>query len=131
RKERYKWRKCKHKYCLNYFPISRDNFKGRLAKRIDSKYCDSTCQLRHREAIRRYERHGSYLPIYYYLPELSESVGDRTRSNEFANEYDDLQKEYMKRRPISRLVHEKEAEQEAGEVISYFIEINRDKSSRS
>lgn len=128
REERRKWRKCGHKYCLNYFPVCRDNFREVPAKRKDSRYCDATCQLSHREAIRRYERHGSYLPVYYYLPELSESVGDRSRANEFANEYEDLQKEALKNRPVSRILHEKEEEQKESEVITYFIEFNHEKS---
>jgi len=96
RKERKKWRKCKYRYCLNYFPIDRDNFLSIEAKRKDSAYCDDYCRYAENDANKRYRETGSYLPAWYYLPNLSESDGDRMRSHEFASSGESLEYEYHK-----------------------------------
>lgn len=97
--ERKKWRRCKYMYCLNVFPIDSDNFKAQPAKRSDSRYCCEACRKGEYDAKRRYVETGSFLPIYFYLPELSESVGDKIREQEFASEADIIEEEINKRRP--------------------------------
>lgn len=84
--ERRKWRKCKHMFCINMFPIDKTNCKMMRARRKDSRYCSDACRVNHRDAKRRYAKTGSCLPEWWYLPNMSESVGDRTRRNEFASE---------------------------------------------
>ncbi|WP_050801645.1 hypothetical protein [Ornithinibacillus scapharcae] len=100
RKERKKWRKCKHKFCLNMYPIDKDNFKGMRAKRSDSRFCCEDCKDKHHESIKRYKETGSYLSRWYYVPALDESVGDRTRKRDIAVEADKLEREISKNRPI-------------------------------
>jgi hypothetical protein len=94
--ERFKWRRCKHVFCMNVYPIDRDNFRGKRAKRKDSKYCSEACKVNHRDAKRRLEKTGSLLPEWFYLPNMSESVNDRTRRREWASEYDALEREINK-----------------------------------
>lgn len=123
RAERRKWKRCKHMYCLNYFPIDKTNFKRFEAKRKDSEYCDAWCRSAHRDAERRFDKHGSYLPEHYYLSVLSESAGDRHRQNEFASEAESIEKEITKQRPMMKRTSDEidEAQAGAGEVVTYNI----------
>ncbi|EQB35260.1 hypothetical protein M948_19360 [Virgibacillus sp. CM-4] len=98
--ERKKWRKCAHKFCLNMYPIDNANFKGKRAKRSDSRFCCETCKDAHHDAIKRYKETGSYLPRWYYMPALDDTVGDRTRRRDMPTETDSLEKEINKNRPI-------------------------------
>lgn len=102
REERKKWRKCNYRYCLNMFPVASDNFKGAPAKRKDSRYCCGECRRADYDATRRYTETGSYLPVYFYLPELSESVEDRTRMNEGAATTEVIEENLNDRRPLFR-----------------------------
>ncbi|MCG7346394.1 hypothetical protein MHZ92_20010 [Sporosarcina sp. ACRSL] len=104
RAERKKWRKCKHMYCLNVFPTVKDNFKLFPAKRKGARYCCDGCRVAHKDAHKRYEATGSYLPVYYYLPKLTESVNDEARMYESAYEADKIEKQVDKKRPQRRVV---------------------------
>lgn len=123
RVERRKWKRCKHMYCLNYFPTDKTNFKRFEAKRKDSEYCDAWCRSAHRDAHRRFKKHGSYLPVYYYLAQQTESVGNRARKNEHASEAESIEKEITKQRPMMKRTSDEidEAQAGAGEVVTYNI----------
>ena len=84
RAERKKWRKCRYKYCLDMFAIKGDNFRGQPAKRSDSRYCCESCRKDAHEAEERFKIHGSFLPIYYYTDQLTNTVGDKIRAFEEA-----------------------------------------------
>lgn len=97
--ERRKWRKCKHKFCLDYFPITKDNFKGKSAKRSDSEYCCGSCQIAANDAEKRFKKHGSYLPVSFYLPRQADSIGDAARATEWATEAESIETEISQNRP--------------------------------
>lgn len=97
--ERKKWRHCKYMYCLNVFPIERDNFKHYPAKRKDARYCCEDCRLGQKGANKRYKTTGSYLPVYFYTERHSETVNDEARLYESAYEGEDIEKEIDKKRP--------------------------------
>jgi len=120
KEERKKWRRCKHKFCLNVFPIDSDNFKDYPAKRIDSRYCCDSCRYLAAESNTRYEQTGSYLPQWFYLPALSESVGDRVRRNDFASESADIEREINKNRPIFK-AKERDRMREPSPVKTYYL----------
>lgn len=96
--ERKKWRKCRHMYCLNIFSIDRDNFRRFPSKRKDSRYCCDDCRIAHRDAERRYKKYGSYLPVHYYTPRLTETVNDEARIYEVVTPDEDLEKRINKRK---------------------------------
>lgn len=98
RAERKKWRACKYMYCLNVFPTDADNFKIYPAKRKDSRFCCDDCRIGQRDAERRYKKHGSYLPVHYYLPRMDETVNDEARIYEIAATGEDIEKQMNKRK---------------------------------
>lgn len=120
REERKKWRKCKYMYCLNMFPIDSDNFKGLPAKRKDSRYCCDDCRRGEYDANRRYRETGSFLPVYYYLPEQDEYINDKLRRNEFASQADIIEEERNKRRPLRKVPNE-HGKSKVSPVVSYNI----------
>lgn len=102
--ERKKWRLCKYKFCLNMFPIDKTNFMLREAKRSDAVYCCDDCKTADRDANERFRKTGSYLPEFYYVPSLSESVGDRVRKYESAAESDVIEQNINANRPVRYVV---------------------------
>lgn len=84
REERRKFRKCRHKFCMNMFAVESDNIREEKSKRRDSRFCCDGCRKSHADSIRRCAETGSYLPRYYYAPDFDESVSDRTRRREAA-----------------------------------------------
>ncbi|WP_088007207.1 hypothetical protein [Indiicoccus explosivorum] len=99
RDERKKWRRCRHKFCLNYFPVLRSNFKGQKTKRIDAGYCCEGCKTDAKNAETRFKQTGSYLPVHYYLPRQSDSVGDSVRDHENATPAEDIEKQKDRNKP--------------------------------
>lgn len=118
RTERKNWRKCKHMYCLNVFPIACDNFKELPAKRKDARYCCEDCRIDHKDARERFKDTGSYLPVYYYLPRLSESALDDIRRHEGATPMRAIQKQKDKKRPVRYAVIKRE-KYEGGPVVTF------------
>lgn len=102
--ERKNWKKCGHKFCLNVFPTDKNNFRNWKAKRKDSRYCDDQCKNGAHNAERSFERTGSYMPEWYWLPRLSESVGDDIRKHEFAADSDKIEKAINKKTPGRRAI---------------------------
>lgn len=98
RAERKKWRQCKYMYCLNMFATDHDNFRCAPAKRKDARYCCDDCRVAQKDADKRYRATGSYLPVYYYLPRLTETVNDEARVYELATEGDEIEKQMNKRK---------------------------------
>ena len=84
RSERKKFRSCRYKYCLNMFPIEGENIREEKPKRIDSRYCCEQCRKADYDAKERYIKHGSYLPVYFYLEQTTEHIGDTARMREVA-----------------------------------------------
>jgi hypothetical protein len=103
RQERLKWRKCRNKFCLNYFPTHVDNFKKARAKRSDAVFCCQACQEANRDSQKRFEKTGSYLPSEFYLPCQSQSVSDAARKNESAYTLDKICKQQTKNRPLRNI----------------------------
>ncbi|MGN7409854.1 hypothetical protein [Sporosarcina sp. SAFN-010] len=97
--ERKKWRQCRHMFCLNMYPIDRNNFRKKPAKRKDARFCCDDCRVAQKDADNRYSETGSYLPVYFYLPRLTETVNDEARLYESAYEGEDIEKEIDKKRP--------------------------------
>ncbi|MBS4193485.1 hypothetical protein [Lederbergia citri] len=118
RVERKKWRSCKYMFCLNVYPIDKTNFKDMPAKRNDSRFCCDECRTAARDADRRYKETGSYLPESYYVPRLTESVGDDIRKYEYAAEAKTIQRNINANRPVRRAVI-KEVKPKHGAVITY------------
>ncbi|MDW0110444.1 hypothetical protein [Sporosarcina aquimarina] len=98
RAERKKWCQCRYMYCLNMFPIERDNFKRKPAKRKDARYCCDDCRVAQKDADKRYKATGSYLPVYYYMPKLTETVNDEARLYESATAADEIERQIDKRK---------------------------------
>jgi len=96
RAERKKFRGCRYKYCLNMFPIEGDNIRGADPKRVDSRYCCETCRKADHDATKRFQQYGSYLPVYYYLEQTSEYIGDEVRLREVAKKLDAIEARYAK-----------------------------------
>ncbi|MET4561560.1 hypothetical protein ABIA69_002728 [Lysinibacillus parviboronicapiens] len=88
RVERKKFRNCRYRYCLNMFPIEGDNIRGDDAKRSDSRYCCEICRKSAFDSEERFKKHGSYLPVYYYVEQTSEYIGDEARLREVAKSID-------------------------------------------
>lgn len=91
RAERKKWRRCKYKFCLNMFPIDKNNFIGKKARRKDSRFCCDACRTAEHESNNRFLEHGSYLPVKVVEGRLSESVGDNERKKTIVYEAEDLE----------------------------------------
>ena len=96
RSERKKFRSCRYKYCLNMFSIEGDNIRGDDAKRSDSRYCCETCRKADHDATKRYQQHGSYLPVYYYLEQTAEHISDTARLREVAKPLDAIDRRHAK-----------------------------------
>lgn len=109
--ERKKWKHCAYKFCLNVFPKDKNNFKEWLAKRKDARYCDDQCKNGAHNAERSFDRTGSYMPEWYWLPRLSESVGDDIRKHEFTAESDKIEKRINKRKPMRYAVIKDDTEE--------------------
>ena len=107
RAERKKWRKCRHMFCLNMFPVEK-NFKELPTKRKDSRYCCDDCRVARKDAQKRFDESGSYLPVYYYLPRLSESALDDIRKHEGAQPLRTIQKQKDKNKPVRRAIIKRE-----------------------
>lgn len=96
RVERKKFRSCRYKYCLNMFPIEGENIRGYDAKRSDSRYCCETCRKADFEATERFKKHGSYLPVYFYVEQTAEHIGDTVRMREVAKPMDAIDRRHAK-----------------------------------
>lgn len=96
RAERKKFRSCQYRYCLNMFPIEGDNIRGDSAKRSDSRYCCETCRKSAFDSQERYKKHGSYLPVYYYVEQTSEYIGDEARLREVAKPLEAMDRRNVK-----------------------------------
>ncbi|MEY9976219.1 hypothetical protein [Lysinibacillus sp. RC79] len=96
RSERKKFQSCRYKYCLNMFPIEGDNIRGDDPKRADSRYCCDICRKADHDATKRFQQHGSYLPVYFYLEQTSEHIGDEVRLREVARSIDAIEGRYAK-----------------------------------
>lgn len=100
RNERKNWRKCRYKYCLNMFALKGGNIREQSPKRSDSRYCCDACRKGADDAEGRYEQHGSYLPVYYYVDQLSDSVDDDYRLHESATQDFKIGKQIEKSKPV-------------------------------
>lgn len=118
REQRRKFRKCHYKFCLNMYAIEGDNIRGARPKRTDSRFCCEQCRKADFEATSRYKKHGSYLPVDYYKPILSESVGDKIRKREVATTYENIERQQAKKKAQSPVAL-KEPIVKRGEVAVY------------
>lgn len=136
--ERKKWKTCKHRFCLNVFPIDKDHFHQQRAgaawdgkfRRKDSRFCCDACRTEHRDAIKQYKRTASIYDNPTYLPQavindelkLDESKDRAFRRNEVTYETMEDEKEYE---PIYRVT---DSDYWFGEVETYFLEEKRSKA---
>lgn len=106
RQERRKWKRCKHRFCLNMFPVERDNFKERKPKRCDSKYCSRSCNENEKYARICYEKtaevfeNPTYLPGWFYEEVTLEWGQKRSELREVALPGDELEREINKNKPL-------------------------------
>ena len=98
--ERKKFRSCKYMFCLNMFPIEKENVREDKAKRVDSRYCCEKCRKASYDAKKRFIKTVSYLPVEYYSPLRSESVDDRFRLHEETQPAYAVESEIMKKKPM-------------------------------
>ena len=103
RSERKNWRLCKFMYCLNVFPTVKDNFMYMSAKRSDARYCCGDCRVAQKDADRRYKKSGSYLPVDYYIPNLTETTNDNARLYESSYEGQDIEKQINDNAEVGRV----------------------------
>lgn len=96
RNERKKFRSCRYKYCLNMFPIEGDNIRGDDPKRMDSRYCCVICRKADHDTTKRFQQHGSYLPVYFFVEQTSEHIRDEVRLREVAKPIDAIEGRYAK-----------------------------------
>lgn len=96
RSERKKFRSCRYKYCLNMFAIEGDNIRQGDVKRTDSRYCCDTCRKADFDATERYKKHGSYLPVYFYVEQTTEHIGDTARMREVAKPLEAIERRNAK-----------------------------------
>lgn len=105
--ERKRWRKCKHRFCLNVFPTDKDHFHQQRAgaawngrhKRKDSRFCCDACRTEHRDAVKQYRRTASMYDNPTYLPQaiindelkLDASKDRAFRRNEITYEADNVE----------------------------------------
>src|SRR5699024_1776250 len=109
--ERRKWRRCKYKFCINVYPINKDNFLGKKARRNDSRYCCDKCRKAEDEIKRNMRKYGSYLPIHEIENEQADSVGDRERERTTAYDENDLQYVYYEQNEFS-IIFENDTEEQ-------------------
>jgi len=96
RSERKKFRSCRYKYCLNLFPIEGDNIRQGDSKRTDSRYCCDTCRKADYDATERYKKHGSFLPVYFFVEQTTEHIGDTARRREVAKPLEAIERRNAK-----------------------------------
>ena len=96
RSERKKFRSCRYKYCLNMFSIEGDNIRQGNSKRTDSRYCCEQSRKADYEATERYKKHGSYLPVYFYVEQTAEHIGDTARMREVAKPLEAIERRNAK-----------------------------------
>jgi hypothetical protein len=128
REERKKWRGCKHRFCLNMFPIDKDNFKGFKKRPINSEYCCCDCKQKEMDARKRYKDSAEFLDNPTYLPkwfysEVTEDWREKKRQAiEVSVEAVKLESLINERRPMMKPKKLKTQEiQEAGPVITYNL----------
>lgn len=109
--ERRKWRRCKYKFCINVYPINKDNFLGKKARRNDSRYCCDKCRKAEDEIKRNMRKYGSYLPVHEIENEQADSVGDRERERTTAYDENDLQYVYYEQNEFS-IIFENDTEEQ-------------------
>lgn len=119
RNERKKWRKCRYKYCLNMFAIKGDNIREQRAKRSDSRFCCGGCRLSADDADLRYEQHGSYLPVYFYVDRLSDSVNDDFQLHESAMTDYRIGKQIEKSKPVRHPNLRKKSSERHGKTVTF------------
>ncbi|MCK1998313.1 hypothetical protein MPH47_14000 [Psychrobacillus psychrodurans] len=119
REERKKWRGCRYKYCLNMYAVKGDNLRGEQAKRSDSRYCSEGCRKATHEAEERYKISGSYLPVYYYMDQLTDSIGDKIRYHEGAYLAKDIDNQHAKGKVMSPMKTPKRTVYTGGEITTY------------
>lgn len=116
--ERRKWRKCKHRFCLDYFPIDSTNHKGSRAKPSNAVFCSNKCRYAARDAELRFKKTGSYLPEDFYIPRQSDSVGDDIRAYEFAAREAKIEQALTDNKPVNYLAQKRLA-YGCGEVVVF------------
>lgn len=109
REERKKWKRCKHRFCLNMFPISKDNFKfSNKAKKRDAKYCCGACNENEKYARRCFEKTGklmenaTFLPDFFYEEVTEDWKGKRSRNLEVATDILTIEKQIHANKPIRK-----------------------------
>lgn len=118
REQRRKFRKCRYKFCLNMYAIEGDNIRGKSSRRADSRFCCEQCRKAEYEANKRFEDHGSYLPVKYYEPYTDEYIGDRYRNHEAPTTYEKIERQQAKRK-VQSPVRFKEPKVKHGKVVVY------------
>ncbi|MBM7717679.1 hypothetical protein JOC94_004710 [Bacillus thermophilus] len=124
RTERKKWRQCKHRFCLELFPIDKSHFQStneesqyyRDAKRKDARFCCVACRKGHFESVEQFARTAKLYDNPTYLPpeiineelELDASKQERTESYEVSFS-DDEQLEALKSGKMESFNFEAEA----------------------
>lgn len=116
--ERKKFRRCKYMFCLNMFPVAKENVRDDKAKRVDSRYCCETCRKAQYEAKQRFKKTGSYLPVEYYSPLYSESIDDRYRLHEETQPAYKIDDELSKKKPVFKAKSKNES-YEHGQMVKY------------
>lgn len=101
--ERKKWRQCRHRFCLEIFPIKKDNFKGMKPRKADSLYCCGEHNEKEKYARECYAetskiyRAGTFLPANVYQTKLERYSDELYMENEVAIEPNNLQEIRIKR----------------------------------
>src|SRR5699024_1844918 len=101
-----KWRQCKHRFCLELFPIESDHFKKKdnqsmwfgTSKRKDSKFCCNKCRINHFKSQAQFDRTKKTYDNPTYLPqeiinseiELDASKSDRVGKYEISYQTEHL-----------------------------------------
>lgn len=119
RTERKKWRKCRYKYCLDMFAIKGDNLRGQPAKRSDSRYCCEDCRKGANDAEERFKLHGSYLPVYYYADQLTDTVGDKIRAFEEATPILKIERQRAKGKATSPMKTRVDEQYKGGKITEF------------
>lgn len=115
RQERKKWRSCKHRFCLNVFPVERDNFKfSGKKRRRDAKFCCDTCKYDEKYAKECYEKtaktldNPTYLPDWFYEEVTEDWRQKRTVEREVAAPAHAIERQINKNKPIRYAVIKKD-----------------------
>ncbi|TKI50286.1 hypothetical protein [Lysinibacillus tabacifolii] len=116
--ERKKFRRCKYMFCLNMFPIEKENAREDKSKRVDSRFCCDACRKASHDAKKRFIKTGSYLPIEYYSPLYNESIDDRYRLHEKTQPGYVIESEIMKKKPMFK-VQLKNEDYKHGKMVKY------------